>query len=51
MPQAPQGDPETRKAKFYTDNQYWLMGEVDKFLEQQDVPQKSVNDYGNESED
>jgi hypothetical protein len=32
--QAPQGDPETRTTKFYKDNQYWILGEVDKYLDQ-----------------
>lgn len=55
MPQAPQAEPETREAKFYTDNQYWLVGEVNKFLAQnqqeQAKDQKSVNEYGDESEE
>jgi len=32
--QAPQGEPDTRTTKFFKDNEYWILGEVDKYLEQ-----------------
>lgn len=42
LPQAPQGDPETMTSKFYKDNHYWVLDEVEKYLDQN---QSEIKDY------